>query len=248
MKLRKKIGTRKIKKILCLFVMACLIGGMFHEIPVEAASKNANIVFDACIYEKKYQLSIFYYGKEKLKKVEYKKGKITSTKNSKWKNATNVTKKFSPSEDMKEKRCFCSSFVFKKSGNITFRFITNKNKKYVKTLYVNLNPKTISGKQILTGKVKIAKWKHSGNGATLQTYVLQLSSPKNIKVRDPFNDTKVIFCNQERVQLYRGSDCPINLRKYVGKKVKVKGRLWGGAGTAYYLENACFVLKGITFS
>lgn len=240
MKLRKKIGIRKIKKILCLFVMACLIGGMFHEIPVEAASKNANIVFDACIYDKKYQLSIFYYGKEKLKKVEYKKGKITSTKNSKWKNATNVTKKFSPAEDMEEKRCFYSSFMFKKSGNITFRFITNKNKKYVKTLYVNLNPKTISGKQTLTGKVKIAKWKHPGNGLSLKTYVLQLSSPKNIKVRDSFDDTKVIFCNQERVQLTTIENNSIHLKKYVGKTVKVKGRLWGGAGTCYYFENVSF--------
>ena len=238
----KKIKTSWVKGICftLLFIM-CLASTKLVQ------AKSYSISYEETVKNNRSNLTVFYTGKEKIKKVEYKAGKITSTSNAKWKNAKNYTKKFSVYKEGGKWKCGSNEYItFRKKGYITFRFTTTKNHKYIKTIAFNPKPKYIQGYCTLTGTIKKVSWKHhNGSGEILSTYVLDLSSPKNNKVEDNWDSGTLIYCRQKSLQLTVIDHPSIKRAKYVGKKVKVYGKLWAGAGTGYYIINVSFDVRSI---
>lgn len=236
------------KYCLSLFLCLCLLAVSILLPSTQAEAKSYKLNYTETVKGRKYQLDLTFTGNSKLKKVEYKTGKITSTKNSKWKNSKNYTNRFSTYWDSYNKEWFSyttKALPFTKKTTVSFRFTTAANQKLVKVFSVNPKPKYLKGSCTLTGTLKKVKWTHPGNGSTISTYVLNLSTPKNLQIpNDYFYGGKVIYLQQRSVMLAPISNERL-LKKYVGKKVSITGKLWPGGGTIYYIRPVSFDVKSI---
>ena len=239
--------------VISLFLIWGVIMGIMLAPAEKLEAKSYTLTQTEFAANKKYYVDFCYQGKYKITKIEYKKGKITSTKNSKWKKAVNCSNSFGSYLDKPTKLWSSYSYrpyIFTSKGTVTFRFTTSKKQKFIKTISVYPKPKYIKGTCTLTGKIKRIRWGHWNNtDQKLTSYVLELSSPKNIQVTsDLYSDygKKIIFLKQKSIQLAPLTAANEKLvKKYVGKKVKIKGELWGGGATGYYIRNTSLNIKSI---